>query len=237
MLRSKRLLHHGSRCGPVVCIALAGIIVPHLLEARPRPEPIADCSLSGQAPRVCQQNAGRAAEARQPTPRSLVQPGRLAQKTEAAGKKSEKPLGPLTPPKALKPAGASKGSKPKTKLDLKTFRGDSFGAYKHALANKKYTIILFDTEPCNFCKKLIKSLESEVLAKYADRVVVSITDSKSDKGARELEVALSVARYPTMVILKTSKDTIQVAGRVVGGVSPSDLDRVIGSATKEPIAE
>ena len=124
-----------------------------------------------------------------------------------------------------------------SRLDLRRFRHNSFPAYQHALANKKYTVILFATELCVFCKNLAKLLRDKRLAKYADRIVVSITDSRFDEGARQLEEALGVVRFPTLVVLKTNSKNIHVAGRIEGEVPVKEIDRVFSIATRKPIAK
>ncbi len=121
-------------------------------------------------------------------------------------------------------------------LDLQTHRGNAHQAYTKALEEGKFTIILFDSEYCGFCKNMITLLGSEVLAKYADRVVVSVTDGDIDKGARQLEEALGVVRYPTLVVLKTNNKNVHVAGRIEGEVPLSEIDRIIFEATKEQIS-
>ncbi len=121
-------------------------------------------------------------------------------------------------------------------LDLETFRNNAFGAYQQALEEGKYTIILFDSEYCGFCKNLIALLRSKDLAKYSDQVVVSISDGDVDEGARQLEQALGVVRYPTLVVLKTNEKNIHVAGRIEGEVDVLEIDRVFHEAMKEPIA-
>ena len=88
-----------------------------------------------------------------------------------------------------------------------------------------------------FCKNLAKNLADKGLAKYGDQVVVSVTDGDRDKGARQLEEALGVVRYPTMVVLKTNSENIHVAGRIEGEVPVSEIDRVFSVALQDPITE
>jgi len=146
------------------------------------------------------------------------------------------PWGRLTLPEAPS-AGSAKQVDQSDSLDLVTFRDNSFGAYSHALEAKKYTVILFETDLCVFCKNLAKNLADKDLAKYGDQVVVSVTDGDRDKGARQLEEALGVVRYPTMVVLKTNSDNIHVAGRIEGEVPVSEIDRVFSVALQDPITE
>ena len=125
----------------------------------------------------------------------------------------------------------------KEPLDLKTYENDSFGAYSKALDEGKYTAILFKTDLCVFCKNLEKNMGDASLGKYADKMIASVTDGDKDKGARQLEEALGVVRYPTLVILKTNPDNIHVAGRIEGEVPVAEIDRVFSEATKEDIKE
>lgn len=138
---------------------------------------------------------------------------------------------------SLKPPIRSKGkASASSKLDFRTFRRNSFPAYQHALARQKYTVILFETELCVFCRNLANSLRDKRLEKFANRIVVSITDGDHDEGARQLEVALGVVRYPTLVVLRTNKRNIHVAGRIEGEVSITKIERVFSIATRKPIA-
>ncbi len=121
---------------------------------------------------------------------------------------------------AADPAAASE-----KQLDLESHRGNAFQAHEQALEEGKYTIILFDSEACGFCKNMGKHLGSPLLAKYASRAVVSITDGETDKGARQLEEALGVVRLPTLVVLKTNNKNINVVGRIEGEVPVLEIDR------------
>jgi len=145
---------------------------------------------------------------------------KLTQGNGASSEGGEGLFGPLTWPE---------------QLDLETYRGNSFGAYEAALKDGKYTMILFETEYCGFCKRLAENLADERFVKYSDRVVVSISDGDEDEGARQLEEALGVVRYPTLVILRTNNENIHVTGRIEGEVTPEQIERVVKEVTEDPI--
>lgn len=123
----------------------------------------------------------------------------------------------------------------KKPLDLSEYKDNSFGAYSKALEEGKYTAILFETDLCVFCENLKKNLSDKSLGKYSDKMIASITNGDRDEGARQLEEALGVVRYPTLVVLKTNSENIHVAGRIEGQVSVSEIDRVFKKATEEDI--
>jgi len=117
-------------------------------------------------------------------------------------------------------------------LDLTTYRDNSFGAHTEAMAGGKHTVILFSSDYCGFCKNLAVILEDEILRKYGSDIVVSITDGERDLGARQLEEALGVVRYPTVVVLKPDPDRIVVAGRIEGEMPALEVDRIFYNALK-----
>jgi len=155
-----------------------------------------------------------------PTGRQIASSLQFAQADSSSGDDGKGLFGPLTWP---------------TQLDLETYRGNSWGAYETALKDKKYTMILFETDLCVFCKNLAENLADERFAKYSDRVVVAISDGEKDEGARQLVEALGVVRYPTLVILKTNNENIHVAGRMEGEVSKEEIERVMIKAMEDPI--
>ncbi len=156
-------------------------------------------------------------------------------RTNVDGKKKEFPWGSLTFPKTVKQPAKLKRSTRNRSLDLRSFRNDSFGAYMKALKEGKYTILLFSSDYCGFCKNMDKKLEHPLIGKYADRAIFSVTDAEKDLGARQLEEALGVVRYPTLVVLMTNSKNIHVAGRIEGEVLVPDIDRIFRIAMKEPI--
>ena len=141
----------------------------------------------------------------------------------------------LVQPKGAKPRSPRRAASEVDGLDLKTYRNNAFGAHQQALKQSKYTVILFDVSLCTFCEKLIGKLSDKRFVKYSDRLIVSVTRGDVDEGARQLEEALGVVRYPTLVILKTNNKNIHVAGRIEGNVSIPEIDRVLRKATEQPI--
>ena len=133
------------------------------------------------------------------------------------------------------PSGHAEALRKIGALDLTTYRDKSFDAYSKALEERKYTVILFETDLCVFCKKLAANLEDPILAKYADQIVVSIAHDERDEGAQQLVEALGVVRFPTLVVLKTNSKNIHVSGRIEGEVTVAQIDRVFHKALSDPI--
>lgn len=120
-------------------------------------------------------------------------------------------------------------------IDLVTYENNAHDAHQKALSDSKYTVILFGSECCGFCVNMAAKLDDDIFDKYQAKMTVSITDSDHDPGARQLEEALEVVRYPTLLILETNNQNIHVAGRIEGEVPVKEIDRIFFEAMSVPM--
>ncbi|WP_425400391.1 hypothetical protein [Aeoliella sp.] len=118
-------------------------------------------------------------------------------------------------------------------IDVQVFRNRSFEAYKQALQDGKHTAILFHAGGEDlFTPKMVNSLQSPLLAKYSNRLIVSVTNEKVDEGGKKLADAFKVVRYPTLVVLNTNRENLHVVGRIEGVIPVKEIDRVLSKSMK-----
>lgn len=124
-------------------------------------------------------------------------------------------------------------------LDLLTYQNRAFEAYTKALAEKKYTLLLFSrAHRINaFGQKMEKNLGHPDLAIYSPFFVAALIDEDKDVGGKHLASALNIQRYPTVIILKTDMDRLHVVGRIEGVFGVDDIDRVLRESLKETRAK
>ena len=127
---------------------------------------------------------------------------------------------------------------PPKPLDLKTYRNRAFDAYSKALAEGKYTLLLFsyDHKINGFARRMEKKLTDPYLAIYSAYFIAAITEDR-DEGGRQLAAALNIHRYPTVIVLKTDMDRLHVVGRIEGVFDVKAIDKVLRESLKAQDAE
>ncbi|MEM8811585.1 MAG: hypothetical protein AAGF59_03135 [Pseudomonadota bacterium] len=106
---------------------------------------------------------------------------------------------------------------------------DSIEAYRSALLQEKPMVAYFHAPLCNFCNRLIEKFQCPSLNRFAGRAVFSLTtgsfEGGGDRGGLDLATALSVDRYPSILVLRPKSDQLVVIGEFVGEGEVQELGR------------
>lgn len=141
----------------------------------------------------------------------------------------------------VQPEGSTKSSSElrteSAVIDTETYRNQTVDAYGKALAEGKYTVVLFSKSHHlnRFAKNLVLKIADRRLAKYSDSIIFCLMDPTVDKDAQGLHDALEVSAYPTLVILKTHRERIHVVGEVRGECELEQLDDLFYRVVRMPM--
>ncbi|MCA9214646.1 MAG: hypothetical protein KDB27_16350 [Planctomycetales bacterium] len=127
-------------------------------------------------------------------------------------------------------------AQPPKPMDLTTYENRAFDAYTQALADGKYTLLLFSKHHHvnGFAKTMHQRLEDPELAIYSAYFVAALVDEARDEGGEKLAKALDIQRYPTVIVLKTHMDKLHVVGRIEGVFNTDDIDSVLRESLMDP---
>ena len=127
---------------------------------------------------------------------------------------------------------------PSTEPEVKRLRmnwhvDQAFEAYMDALENNRPLVLFFHATPCGFCTNQLDRYRCPYIARHAGFLEFGYTTFSGeyeDEGGGKLAAALSVQRFPTMVLLLPDPDRLHVIGRVEGEFGAADVDEVFRAA-------
>ena len=124
-------------------------------------------------------------------------------------------------------------------IDTETYRNQVVKAYVKALKEKKYTLVLFSrSHHINpFAKRMVEKLKNPVLAEFSDQVVMCLCDPELDSSCEDLHTALEVNAYPSLFLIKTNREKIQVMVKIVGECETPVLNSVLTRELRKPIED
>ena len=70
-------------------------------------------------------------------------------------------------------------------------------------------------------------LKDPRLSQFVDQSILTVADPQRDSGAKQLQDALDVMAYPTLLILNTDKDRIHLVGQISGEVEVGQIVDVL----------
>ncbi|MCA9167687.1 MAG: hypothetical protein KDB23_08465 [Planctomycetales bacterium] len=122
-------------------------------------------------------------------------------------------------------------------IDTETYRNQVVKAYVRALQEKKFTLVLFSkSHHLNpFAQNMMEKLKSPRLAEFADQVIMCMCDPELDSSCSELQAALKVTAYPSLFVIKTHREKIEVMAEIVGECELEFLERTLRTALAQPI--
>lgn len=126
-----------------------------------------------------------------------------------------------------------------TPIDTETYRNQVVKAYVKALKEKKYTLVLFSrSHQINpFAKRMVEKLKNPVLAEFSDQVVMCLCDPELDSSCEELHTALEVNAYPSLFLIKTNREKVQVMVKIVGECETPVLNSVLTRELRKAIED
>jgi thioredoxin-related protein len=90
-------------------------------------------------------------------------------------------------------------------------------AYNRAMKENKPLVVYLTKPSCPWCRRLEKEvLSSEQFNALADQAIFSKADPREDKTAGRIANSLEIEGYPTVSVLRATKESLEEAGRVAG---------------------
>ena len=117
-------------------------------------------------------------------------------------------------------------------LSIDWFVENATEAFARAIEDRRAVVMLFNSEFCSFCDRLIERFNCPALARHADTLHFAYSTNRgdngfSDPGARDLKDALKVDAYPTLLVVLPSANEMTVVGALRGEFSAPEVDRLL----------
>lgn len=121
-------------------------------------------------------------------------------------------------------------------IDTSTYQNRAVDAYVQALKEGKYTVVVIshhhDINP--FAKRMVRNLSDPKLAKYANEIVMCLTDPEVDDGGKDLREAFQTNAYPALYVLRTDRRQLHIVGQMVGECEVEQIDRFLAKVLPLP---